>query len=267
MTFEFDRYINGQLMAEGVTIERQGNLPDAMREAARIASRGPNGEVPVLVLRAEALSRTGAVKVLPERAPYEILQVLGREYETSGEMWAAIRSVLSALEPAAPDVIAKGLLSDADAKAAKLGKFGHHPDPAIDFEIEVESLQARLIDAKGGISKPGTEPEAPAAVLADIERAMTFRVGGDPSAVRAKQMLRDLEADAKQAVQPAAPEGKQPVAEAAIMSAILDCPHEIDAQSIILRRSSIAEGHNALNQLHRRLTVALKAAMEAGRHG
>lgn len=63
MTFEFDRYINGQLMAEGVTIERQGNLPDAMREAARIASRGPNGEVPVLVLRAEALSRTGAVKV------------------------------------------------------------------------------------------------------------------------------------------------------------------------------------------------------------
>lgn len=54
MAFEFDRYINGQLMAEGVTIERQRNLPDAMREAARIASRGPNGEAPVLVLRAEA---------------------------------------------------------------------------------------------------------------------------------------------------------------------------------------------------------------------
>lgn len=221
------------------------------------------------------LSCTGAVQVLPR--PDAVSMTCGTiclEYEDRDRRDAAYDwlenhayAPLSALEPAAPDVIAKGLLSDADAKAAKLGKFGHHPDPAIDFEIEVESLQARLIDAKGGISKPGTEPEAPAAVLADIERAMTFRVGGDPSAVRAKQMLRDLEADAKQAVQPAAPEGKQPVAEAAIMSAILDCPHEIDAQSIILRRSSIAEGHNALNQLHRRLTVALKAAMEAGRHG
>ena len=61
MAFEFDRYINGQLMAEGVTIERQNNLSDAMREAARIASRGPNGEVPVLVLRALA-ERAGGVK-------------------------------------------------------------------------------------------------------------------------------------------------------------------------------------------------------------
>lgn len=62
MAFEFDRYVNGQLMAKGVFIERQNNLPDAMRAAARIASRGPNGEAPVLVLRAEALSRTDAVK-------------------------------------------------------------------------------------------------------------------------------------------------------------------------------------------------------------
>ena len=50
-SFEFDRYINGTLMAEGVTIERQNNLPDAMREAARIASRGPNGEPAVLIYR------------------------------------------------------------------------------------------------------------------------------------------------------------------------------------------------------------------------
>ncbi len=64
MVFEFDRYINGQLMAEGVTIERQKKLADAMREAARIASRGPNGEVPVLVLRALA-ERAGGVKVKP----------------------------------------------------------------------------------------------------------------------------------------------------------------------------------------------------------
>lgn len=49
--YEFDRYVNGVLMAEGVTIERQTTLDSATREAARIASRGPNGEVPVLVLR------------------------------------------------------------------------------------------------------------------------------------------------------------------------------------------------------------------------
>lgn len=50
--FEFDRYINGKLMAEGVTIERQADLAGAMCAAARIASKGPNGETPVLVLRA-----------------------------------------------------------------------------------------------------------------------------------------------------------------------------------------------------------------------
>lgn len=51
LVFEFDRYINGVLMAEGVTIERAATLEKAMFKAAKIASRGPNGEVPVLVLR------------------------------------------------------------------------------------------------------------------------------------------------------------------------------------------------------------------------
>jgi hypothetical protein len=48
--FHFDRYINGVLMAEGVTIERESNFTDAARVASRIASKGPNGEAPVLVL-------------------------------------------------------------------------------------------------------------------------------------------------------------------------------------------------------------------------
>ncbi|SFV31425.1 hypothetical protein SAMN05216456_1337 [Devosia crocina] len=82
----------------------------------------------------------------------------------------------------------------------QLGRFDHHPDPAIDFEIEVQSLEARLFDAKGRISKPGTAPETVATVLVDIERAMGFRVGGDPSAVAAKQILRRLESDAKEAI-------------------------------------------------------------------
>ena len=48
-TFAFERYVNGILMAEGVTIERQKNLSSAMRAASKLAARGSNGEVPVLV--------------------------------------------------------------------------------------------------------------------------------------------------------------------------------------------------------------------------
>lgn len=82
MAFEFDRYINGTLMAEGVIIERQKNLADAMREAARIASRGPNGEAPVLVLRAEAAERA-----LAERAG--VVKVKALEWEgRSGTFYA-----------------------------------------------------------------------------------------------------------------------------------------------------------------------------------
>jgi hypothetical protein len=77
--------------------------------------------------------------------------------------------------------------------AEKLARFGYHPDPAIDFEIEVQSLEARLIDAENGYAKIGTEPEAVMDVLAYIKRAMEFNVGGDPSAVAAKQTLRGLE--------------------------------------------------------------------------
>jgi hypothetical protein len=53
MRYEFDRYINGQLMAEGVTIEKAETLEAAMAAAVRIAPKGPNGEAPVLVLRRE----------------------------------------------------------------------------------------------------------------------------------------------------------------------------------------------------------------------
>jgi hypothetical protein len=63
--FSFDRYINGQLMAEGVTIEKQPTLPMAMAAAAKIASRGPNGEVPVLVYACTA--QTGPALAHPTR--------------------------------------------------------------------------------------------------------------------------------------------------------------------------------------------------------
>ncbi|MBD8556344.1 hypothetical protein IFT84_17690 [Rhizobium sp. CFBP 8762] len=49
--FEFDRYINGVLMAEGVTIKREPDFDKACVQAAKIASYGKNGEMPVLVYR------------------------------------------------------------------------------------------------------------------------------------------------------------------------------------------------------------------------
>ncbi len=51
MIYEFDRYINGMKMAEGVSIHRANTMEEAMSVAARIASKGPNGKTPVLVLR------------------------------------------------------------------------------------------------------------------------------------------------------------------------------------------------------------------------
>lgn len=70
--FEFDRYVNGVLMAEGVTIERQPDLQSAMRAAVVIASRGPRGEVPVLVYRP---APTLAAEVLALRAERDALKL------------------------------------------------------------------------------------------------------------------------------------------------------------------------------------------------
>jgi hypothetical protein len=63
--FHFDRYINGILMAEDVCVEREADLASATAAAARIASRGPNGEVPVLVYRAPAVTVQDELKPCP----------------------------------------------------------------------------------------------------------------------------------------------------------------------------------------------------------
>lgn len=76
--------------------------------------------------------------------------------------------------------------------ADKLGRFGHHPEPAIDFEIEVESLIGMAFDAAHGIGKPGHAPRSREEVAERISKALDFRVGGDPSCVEAKRLLREL---------------------------------------------------------------------------
>ena len=73
------------------------------------------------------------------------------------------------------------------ALAKPLGRFGHHPDPATDFCVEVEELESIVTDKLLGLRIDEPMP-------ADrIRRAMEFRVGGDVAAVNAKLALRDIE--------------------------------------------------------------------------
>ena len=69
-----------------------------------------------------------------------------------------------------------------------LGRFGHHPNSAIDFCVEVEELMSIATDRKMGIHNPddGTLEKR-------VERAMDFRVGGDASAIDAKAEVRAIE--------------------------------------------------------------------------
>jgi hypothetical protein len=69
------------------------------------------------------------------------------------------------------------------------GRFGHHPDPAIDFEVEVDALTAINTDRKLGFYNPEGD-----SLTRRVERAMQFRVGGVPSCVSAKGNLRRIEA-------------------------------------------------------------------------
>ena len=57
----------------------------------------------------------------------------------------------------------------------KLGKFGHHPDPMIDAEVEIETLQGQLANAHCGLKRAldyrAVTPEG-SAIKADIRRAL-----------------------------------------------------------------------------------------------
>lgn len=70
-----------------------------------------------------------------------------------------------------------------------LGRFGHHPDPATDFEVEVQDLEAEVYNFNAGF-QPLPRPE----LARRIGRALDFRVGGVPSCVTAKAALRQMDA-------------------------------------------------------------------------
>lgn len=66
----------------------------------------------------------------------------------------------------------------------KLGRFDHHPNPAIDFCTEVDAIEGMLCELGNGVRTDRAE------VNRRIDLAMTFRVGGDEGAVAAMGKLR-----------------------------------------------------------------------------
>lgn len=79
-----------------------------------------------------------------------------------------------------------------DGGELTLGPFNHHPDPAIDFCIEVEVIEAEWLNIRHGFTN-GTPPRSE--IVERLTKAMRFRVGGDQCAVNAKTMLRKIEAE------------------------------------------------------------------------
>jgi hypothetical protein len=66
-----------------------------------------------------------------------------------------------------------------------LGRFDHHPDPAIDFCIEVDCIEGIAFDVAHQL-------ESRELLVQRLTRALDFKVGGDQNAVAAKQRLRVL---------------------------------------------------------------------------
>lgn len=84
-----------------------------------------------------------------------------------------------------------------------LGRFGHHPDPAIDFCVEVEIIEGEWFNVQMGFEN-GT-PTAKE-LRQRVDKAMTFNVGGDLNAISAKSLLRKIDAEMSASSRPAGKE-------------------------------------------------------------
>lgn len=83
-----------------------------------------------------------------------------------------------------PYIDADGRKRDGSFDPMSLGRFGHHPDPATDFEVECDALMGLAYDAEHGMA-------CRAAVVERMARALEFRVGGVRSCINAKEALRE----------------------------------------------------------------------------
>jgi hypothetical protein len=75
----------------------------------------------------------------------------------------------------------------------KLGRFGHHPDPAIDYCVEVEELEGMMFNRRVGFDAEPSLDER-------VGKAMGFSVGGDQNAIGARQTLKEIDAELRQIV-------------------------------------------------------------------
>lgn len=73
-----------------------------------------------------------------------------------------------------------------------VGRFGHHPDPAIDFCIESEVIENEWTNIKASFLN-GTPTRSE--VEDRFRTALEFMVGGDLNAIVAKASLRAIEID------------------------------------------------------------------------
>jgi hypothetical protein len=74
----------------------------------------------------------------------------------------------------------------------KLGRFGLHPDPAIDFCTEVDALEGVFYDVEHSVFSEEDLPYRMEEMEFRLNRAIEFNVGGDKNSVRAKEKLRVL---------------------------------------------------------------------------
>jgi hypothetical protein len=75
----------------------------------------------------------------------------------------------------------------------KLGRFGHHPDPAIDYCVEVEELEGMMFNRRVGFDAEPSLDER-------VGKALGFSVAGDQNAIGARQTLKEIDAELRQIV-------------------------------------------------------------------
>lgn len=77
-------------------------------------------------------------------------------------------------------------LTEPETGGARVMNFGHHPDPATDFCVEVDIIESEITDQRAGLP-------ARFDICERIAVALCFRTGGVGQSVAAKAYLRRLE--------------------------------------------------------------------------
>ncbi len=153
----FDRYINGILMAEGVEVTRPMSFEKASILAAKLASRGPNGEVPVLVLRAlpSATQAGGENQALRAMIRVNMLRY-GPADLTHEDIDRQIEAAIAAIRAEAEKITSSDAGAGRSPTCAPLGWRGDERAPAPGADSKAGLLRAgkRYLDGHGEVKGP-----------------------------------------------------------------------------------------------------------------